>query len=657
MDQNFDVFISYSRKDYKDEKGHVIPNNLMSRILKALEDAGISYWYDEEGIEYGDDFVEKILEHIESAPIFMYLSSKNANESRFTCREVAFADELRKYIIPIKLDKSAYGEKIMFRIVDIPPIKLFNNTDNALKEIVSKIQNHLTFIQQETQRKLEEERRQHEAEEAELLKEKNRRELKEQLDRLHQQHDEAKLAVIVAENVVNERRSLLDSTKQGLTEKEAQLLEAQTILKKLERELNSYSHNKVDSTPSEEDSHDSSKDETVLQDSIDEGIHINPATAPEKQPKGPRASSSQNHTEPLKKLSQLLNSFNLKAIGGKGFIGLLLLVALLILFFIMRACSSQKEQVSEHHPVVVDSIPESPSKRSDIDDTLNTIFASLSTIRPQLQEHIDGYRNHNAEATYRLAKCFEKGDFLEGNRNTGIAGRLYHIAADSGYAKAQTSLGFYFFKGRGGYTLNYDSSTYWYSEAIRNGAIDAKYYLALAYDDGRYTGTTQGARRTSDAMDLYRSSAESGYARSQIVLGINCYNKGKFLESKEWLEKALSDSAKLTDYEDEKAKAEFYMGQLYGTGKLSMVCGVSREQADKIAFEWYQKSATTGKGYTEAMFYLGICYQNARGTKQNLPKAQEWYIKAANRGHQQAKEKLIGKTTSPKRKTNKKRKQ
>ena len=61
MNRKFDVFISYARSDYKDKEGNVIPNNYMSLILKALEDAGISYWYDEEGIEYGDDFVEKIL--------------------------------------------------------------------------------------------------------------------------------------------------------------------------------------------------------------------------------------------------------------------------------------------------------------------------------------------------------------------------------------------------------------------------------------------------------------------------------------------------------------------------------------------------------------------------------------------------------------------
>ena len=46
------------------------------------------------------------------------------------------------------------------------------------------------------------------------------------------------------------------------------------------------------------------------------------------------------------------------------------------------------------------------------------------------------------------------------------------------------------------------------------------------------------------------------------------------------------------------------------------------------------------------MYYLGAYYQNARGTRQDLGKATEWYKKAANRGHQGAKEKLSGKAVN-----------
>ena len=52
----YDVFISYSRKDYVDNDGNVIPNNMLSQIKATFKANGISYWFDEEGIYSGDEF-------------------------------------------------------------------------------------------------------------------------------------------------------------------------------------------------------------------------------------------------------------------------------------------------------------------------------------------------------------------------------------------------------------------------------------------------------------------------------------------------------------------------------------------------------------------------------------------------------------------------
>ena len=68
-----DVFISYSRRDYVDENKNVIPNNMVSKFKEALAKAGISFWFDEEGIHYGQNFVEKIVTNIENSKIFLSL--------------------------------------------------------------------------------------------------------------------------------------------------------------------------------------------------------------------------------------------------------------------------------------------------------------------------------------------------------------------------------------------------------------------------------------------------------------------------------------------------------------------------------------------------------------------------------------------------------
>ena len=116
MDNQYDVFISYSRKDYVDENQNVIPDNPVSQIKELLSKESISYWFDEEGIYSGDNFADKIVANIEASSIFLFLSTENANESKWTCKEIACADEFGKYIIPVRIDKTPYNKKVLFAL-------------------------------------------------------------------------------------------------------------------------------------------------------------------------------------------------------------------------------------------------------------------------------------------------------------------------------------------------------------------------------------------------------------------------------------------------------------------------------------------------------------------------------------------------------------
>ena len=272
----------------------------------------------------------------------------------------------------------------------------------------------------------------------------------------------------------------------------------------------------------------------------------------------------------------------------------------------------------------------STSHKSSLDSSLSVIIGQLNNIHPQLQKCIEGYKGNDPKSTYQLAKYFENGDFLEGKRNLKIAGMFYHQAADAGFHEAQTSLGFYFYHGRGGFVQNYDSATFWYKEAIKNGSHDAEYYLATAYSTGTYS-ENDSSLRTKDAIELYKKSAEEGNAKSQIALGFYYYdNTSNYLEAKNWLEKGLNGDIPSSL----KAKAQFYMGQLYGTGRYK------HERDDSEAFNWYKKSASTGDGYLEAIYYLGLYYEKGRGTKSNLKMAIEYYKEASQRGHKSALAKL-----------------
>lgn len=138
----FDVFISYSRKDYVDDVGNIIPNNMLSRIKHTLKANGISYWFDEEGIYSGDEFASVLTKAIRNARIFLFISSVNSNQSKWTSNEISTALEFKKTIIPFRLDKSPYNDSVMMKIVSIHYIEC-NDEEKALSNLLRDIKCHL----------------------------------------------------------------------------------------------------------------------------------------------------------------------------------------------------------------------------------------------------------------------------------------------------------------------------------------------------------------------------------------------------------------------------------------------------------------------------------------------------------------------------------
>ena len=83
----YDVFISYSRKDYvvNDE---LIPGNTITDIQELFDKNGVKYWFDKECIYSGEEFVKEISTTIKNSKMVVFVSSKNSNESEYTCGEI-----------------------------------------------------------------------------------------------------------------------------------------------------------------------------------------------------------------------------------------------------------------------------------------------------------------------------------------------------------------------------------------------------------------------------------------------------------------------------------------------------------------------------------------------------------------------------------------
>lgn len=182
----YDVFISYSRKDYVDENKEVIPGNIVTQIKETLDANDISYWMDEKGIYSGDEFAKIIAKLIRQSKIFLFVSTENSNASEWTSDEIATARMYKKKIIPFKYDDSFYNEEVIIFIAKLDFIDYQSNTEQALNKLVNSIKKYLADLEDlrkreeelQLKRKQEEEERRIRAEE-EARKEKVRGEIKQ----------------------------------------------------------------------------------------------------------------------------------------------------------------------------------------------------------------------------------------------------------------------------------------------------------------------------------------------------------------------------------------------------------------------------------------------------------------------------------------------
>ena len=106
---NYDIFISYSRHD----------SDVVNEIVTLLEQEGYSVWIDQDGIESGEDFKEKIARAIKESSVVLFFSSEHSNVSDWTAKEIGIAVKYKKHIIPILLDNSSFNETVEFDLINL----------------------------------------------------------------------------------------------------------------------------------------------------------------------------------------------------------------------------------------------------------------------------------------------------------------------------------------------------------------------------------------------------------------------------------------------------------------------------------------------------------------------------------------------------------
>lgn len=173
--KQYDVFISYSRRDYLDEKENVLPESELKTIIDFFDANGISYWIDKEGHYKKSGFVEKISEAIADSKMMVFVSSVHSNASFYTTGEILEAIDRKMLIIPVRIDNSPYSKK--FKLLLNPLDYIDYSKADALHELLKAVNAEKESIarhEAEMERKREAEERR-KREELENLKEAERR--------------------------------------------------------------------------------------------------------------------------------------------------------------------------------------------------------------------------------------------------------------------------------------------------------------------------------------------------------------------------------------------------------------------------------------------------------------------------------------------------
>ena len=121
--KEFDVFISYCRKDIKKAK----------RIKEEIENStSLKCWMDIEGIESGSQFEDVIISAIDNARFVLLLLSENSMQSKWTKNEVRYAYETHKKVIPLNIDRCTPSGWFLFRFAGYDVID-YNDSDQKKK--------------------------------------------------------------------------------------------------------------------------------------------------------------------------------------------------------------------------------------------------------------------------------------------------------------------------------------------------------------------------------------------------------------------------------------------------------------------------------------------------------------------------------------------
>ncbi|MBR6591808.1 MAG: toll/interleukin-1 receptor domain-containing protein [Prevotella sp.] len=132
----YNAFISYSRKDYLNKDNVPIADSAVGRIVNVLKQNGIEVWIDIHDHYAGEVFPKKLGKQIREADNILFVSSFNSNESDWVAKELNYAYQHNKTIIPIRIDETPFNEDFDILLAGIDYIDYYKNEDESFDQLV-----------------------------------------------------------------------------------------------------------------------------------------------------------------------------------------------------------------------------------------------------------------------------------------------------------------------------------------------------------------------------------------------------------------------------------------------------------------------------------------------------------------------------------------
>lgn len=121
----YDVFISYSREDSEE----------VSKICAELDALGIRYWIDR-NIKGSANFLHEITKYISQCKVLLFVASKASAESLWTQKEVLFAINRNKKILPYRIGDFTFESDMELEFV-FSNVQWIEDRDALINDIIA----------------------------------------------------------------------------------------------------------------------------------------------------------------------------------------------------------------------------------------------------------------------------------------------------------------------------------------------------------------------------------------------------------------------------------------------------------------------------------------------------------------------------------------